>query len=56
MTTTTFDETFNQLVSAWTEYHDMVRSGAGLDARAEARGRLVRLRSQMAAARRNLPR
>jgi hypothetical protein len=52
----TFDETFSQLVSAWTDYHDMVRSGADLDARAQARGRLVRMRSQMAAVRRSLPR
>ena len=54
--TTAFDETFSQLVSAFTDYHDMVRNGADLEARAEARGRLVRVRSQMATVRRNLPR
>ena len=51
-----FDETFNQLVSAWSDYHDMVRNGAPLEARAQARGRLLRKRSQMAAVRRSLPR
>jgi hypothetical protein len=49
-----FDETFSQLVEAWTQYQDMVRAGADLDARAQARGRLVRLRADMAAARRNV--
>ncbi len=51
-----FDESFNQLVTAWTDYHDMVRTGAPLDARAQARGRLLRKRSQMVAVRRSLPR
>jgi len=53
-TTTAFDRTFSELVETWTQYQDAVRSGADLETRAEARGRLVRLRAQMAAARRGL--
>jgi len=53
-TTTAFDRTFSELVETWTQYQDAVRSGADLETRAEARGRLVRLRAQMAATRRGL--
>lgn len=52
MTTDNFDRTFSELVETWTHYQDLVRSGAGFDARAEARGRLIRLRAKMAEARR----
>jgi hypothetical protein len=52
MITTTFEERFAELLKTWTEYQDMVRDGAPLDTRAAARGRLVRLRAEVAAARR----
>jgi hypothetical protein len=50
--TTTFEERFAELLKTWTEYQDMIRDGAPLDSRAAARGRLVRLRAEVAAARR----